>query len=246
MAEKEEKKEEEKNSTIKFNGEDREYVLVEADHYEKLKEDAPKYFVKYGKTKEGVGKVWISKRVPPEYRPYMVFHEFEEAEGADKKKCPEVLKAELEIVPKKELDDYIKFRADVYEDLLAYIPRRISKLKLDLESETDQKKVASYKGEIEYWKGFAPEVDRGLKYLKGRMLIDRLHNYVEKREKDSGLEKKTSGTLAILGTLGGLFFLSSNLTGNIVGNMTNSTSNWIGGVLFIVGLVGALIYFRKK
>jgi hypothetical protein len=64
------------------------------------------------------------------------------------------------------------------------------------------------------------------------------------RGKWHGLE----GTMAasIIGLLGGLFFLSSNLTGNVIGNMTNSTSNWIGGVLFLVGIIGAFIYFKNK
>jgi len=51
---------------------------------------------------------------------------------------------------------------------------------------------------------------------------------------------------SVIALLGGLFFLSSNVTGNVIGNMTNSTSNWIGGILFSLGLVGALFYFRKK
>ena len=53
-------------------------------------------------------------------------------------------------------------------------------------------------------------------------------------------------TASIIGLLGGIFFLSSNLTGNVVGNMTNSTSNWIGGILFAIGLVGAFFYFKKR
>ncbi len=70
--------------------------------------------------------------------------------------------------------------------------------------------------------------------------IERLKKVL--RGKWHGLERIAS----IIVLITGLFFLSSNLTGNVIGNMTNSTSNWIGGVLFILGLVGALFYFKNK
>ncbi len=60
------------------------------------------------------------------------------------------------------------------------------------------------------------------------------------------LETTISATAAIIGILGGLFFLSSNITGNVIGNLTNSTSNWIGAELFIFGLISAFTYFRKR
>ena len=40
--------------------------------------------------------------------------------------------------------------------------------------------------------------------------------------------------------------LSSNITGNVVGNLNQTSSNWIGGILFIVGLFGVFFYFRKR
>lgn len=51
---------------------------------------------------------------------------------------------------------------------------------------------------------------------------------------------------AIIGVVGGLFFLSYNLTGNVIGSLNQNSSNWIGGVLFLIGLVGAFVYFRRK
>lgn len=64
--------------------------------------------------------------------------------------------------------------------------------------------------------------------------------------KKRNLEKKVSSVIAMGGIAGALIFLSPALTGNIVGNVGNSTSSWIGGCLFILGLGGALFYFRKK
>jgi len=52
--------------------------------------------------------------------------------------------------------------------------------------------------------------------------------------------------ITILGLLGGLFFLSSNITGNVVGNMANSASNIVGVVLICVGLVGSFFWFKGR
>jgi len=61
-----------------------------------------------------------------------------------------------------------------------------------------------------------------------------------------GLEKKMQSTLGICGILGGIFFLSPNLTGNAVGGLNQPTSNILGIILFLVGIIGAFFYFRKK
>jgi len=63
--------------------------------------------------------------------------------------------------------------------------------------------------------------------------------------------KKKKGTLLeIIAGLGGLtcfvislFFLSTNLTGNVIGE---TNSSWIGAFLFILSLIGIFFYLRKK
>ena len=62
---------------------------------------------------------------------------------------------------------------------------------------------------------------------------------MHKKRKPSRLE----GTFAILGLIGGIFFLSG-ITGNVVGNST--INNSIGAGLFVLGLIGAVVYFKKK
>ena len=52
--------------------------------------------------------------------------------------------------------------------------------------------------------------------------------------------------IAILCLLLGLFFLSPNLTGNVIANLTTKTSNIVGVGLFILGIVGSYFYFKKK
>jgi hypothetical protein len=66
-----------------------------------------------------------------------------------------------------------------------------------------------------------------------------------RRGKWHGLEGMAK-TTAIVGILGGIFLLSSGITGNVIGSLNQTSSNWIGGALFLVGLLGAFLYFRKR
>ena len=51
--------------------------------------------------------------------------------------------------------------------------------------------------------------------------------------------------LSLIGFLGGIFFFSPNITGNVIGNLNKVSTNWIGVVLLIIGLSG-LWYFKNK
>ena len=83
--------------------------------------------------------------------------------------------------------------------------------------------------------------------------IELLQKASQKRKRDNRTNKKDIGGLeqsltiiSGIGILGALFFLSSNLTGNVISNLTQTSSNIIGGALFFVGLIGTFFYFRKK
>lgn len=85
---------------------------------------------------------------------------------------------------------------------------------------------------------------------RGRLNYDVAASVIEKvdmtRGKSKGLERTALGIVAIVGVFSGLFFLSSTITGNVIGSLNTSTSNIIGAVLILVGLVGAFLYFRRK
>lgn len=74
-----------------------------------------------------------------------------------------------------------------------------------------------------------------LKYAKREGLI----NYQR-----SGLEKSVV-VLFIGSILASLFFLSPNLTGNVIGNLETSSSNIIALVLFVLGIAG-FAFFKKR
>jgi len=61
-----------------------------------------------------------------------------------------------------------------------------------------------------------------------------------------GLEKKFIPVITGFSLIASLFFLSSNITGNVIGNLTKNSSNIIGLILLIVGLIGLLVYFKKR
>jgi len=46
--------------------------------------------------------------------------------------------------------------------------------------------------------------------------------------------------------LSGIFFLSSNLTGDVISSSVQSDYNIIGGILLIIGLISCLFLFSKK
>jgi hypothetical protein len=68
----------------------------------------------------------------------------------------------------------------------------------------------------------------------------------ERFEKKSGIENKIQASIVSLSLIVSILFLSSNITGNAIGSLNQASSNFIGGFLFLFGLVGAFMYLRKK
>lgn len=73
----------------------------------------------------------------------------------------------------------------------------------------------------------------------GEVIGEKIREENQRRD----LEGKVSGIIGVVGLGLSLFFLSG-ITGNVIGSP--STSNILGVALFIIGIVGAFFYFRKK
>lgn len=43
-----------------------------------------------------------------------------------------------------------------------------------------------------------------------------------------------------------LLFLSQNITGNVVANFSANGANWIGGIFFILAIIGFLVYVQRR
>ena len=61
-----------------------------------------------------------------------------------------------------------------------------------------------------------------------------------------GVLEKIAAAASIVGILGGLFFLSPNLTGNAVAGMNITNANFIGAGLMLIGLFAGYFYLRSK
>jgi len=61
---------------------------------------------------------------------------------------------------------------------------------------------------------------------------------------NGNLENKITSVISIGSLLISILFFSSNITGNAIANLPQTSSNWIGAILFLFGLVGAFFYFR--
>lgn len=64
------------------------------------------------------------------------------------------------------------------------------------------------------------------------------------KDQGNGLVNKTAGAIAVISLVASIFFLSFDITGNVVGSQINS--GWIGMVLFFLGLIFGISSLRKK
>ena len=74
---------------------------------------------------------------------------------------------------------------------------------------------------------------------------EKVKKFITGHETKKSLEKAIF-TTTIIGLIVGIFFLSPNLTGNAISNLTNQTSNIIGGGLFVIGIIGGLMWFKNR
>lgn len=61
-----------------------------------------------------------------------------------------------------------------------------------------------------------------------------------------GLERTLNSILAIAGFGAGIFFLSSNITGNAIADATTKTTSFLGAGLVIVGLVAGFFWLKNR
>ena len=50
-------------------------------------------------------------------------------------------------------------------------------------------------------------------------------------------------TASVIGIISGLFFLSSNITGNTIANLSIKTTSFLGVILLVIGLITTLLWF---
>ena len=65
-------------------------------------------------------------------------------------------------------------------------------------------------------------------------------------EEGKNLVSKLNLILAIAGIILGIFFISANLTGNVVADLSLKTSSLVGGILFLIGLVTGFFWLKMR
>ena len=78
------------------------------------------------------------------------------------------------------------------------------------------------------------------------MYRGRYVHHPEKIRYSGALEKNLLLIAVISSIVISLILLSSNLTGFAITNLTNKTSNMIGGVFFVIGVICCYIWFKKR
>ena len=70
--------------------------------------------------------------------------------------------------------------------------------------------------------------------------------YREQIEHDRGIEARVNFIPIGVASLVGLFFLSSNLTGNVISSSVQADYNIVGGILLVIGLILTYFYFKRN
>ena len=130
-------------------------------------------------------------------------------------------------------------------------PRRIMSLNIRLNPESsDKDKLAKMEF---YKKQIADKYNIPVRFYEtsGKIIRVKEREHMDSETYETGrritpktLERKLGVITAIISLLGGLFFLSSNVTGNVIGSQ--SSSNIIGAILLIIGLISGFFWFKKR
>jgi hypothetical protein len=81
-------------------------------------------------------------------------------------------------------------------------------------------------------------------------LLRHKYEFNQGAKRATGMRKNLEGKLPIIGLsfagLFGIFFLSANITGNVIFGLSQGTSNLVGGVIFFLVILGIIYFFKKK
>ena len=98
--------------------------------------------------------------------------------------------------------------------------------------------------------------DQGLQSATKRQALDYMHDLkvvgkeigeeIRQEQKNKSLENKVTSAIVIAGFASSLLFLSSNITGNAIADLSVKTSSAIGIVLFAIALIAGFFWLRNK
>jgi tetratricopeptide (TPR) repeat protein len=135
--------------------------------------------------------------------------------------------------------DNITHNAETQRELTPFLKRHISETFLKAAELFEKSGKLDYarhgfEGALKY----APNKDYEAKAKQGLADIQ--------KSKEGGLEKQLLSIMSIATLLASLFFVSSDLTGFAISNISQDTSLWIGFCFFVCGLVFAFLFLKNK
>jgi hypothetical protein len=92
--------------------------------------------------------------------------------------------------------------------------------------------MVKWQGEV---KTIGSEVDEGK--VKDVVVVESGEEVVSRR---------TTLALSLVSFFGSMIFWSQNITGNAVLEFEKASANWVGGVLFLLAMMGFLVYVQKR
>jgi len=75
-------------------------------------------------------------------------------------------------------------------------------------------------------------------------IVEETNDFLERNSSRNTIESKVLNSIFGISALAGIFFLSPNVTGNVIGNITKTGSNILGIVLIVFGLLG--VFLKNK
>ena len=104
--------------------------------------------------------------------------------------------------------------------------------------------VVAYESAKSRLVGLAKDLQAGLRKKGIKVKPNtKLESLLKEEETSHWHVPETTCTICLIG---GAFFLSSNITGNVIANLTNQTSSFIGAGLLVIGLISGSIWLRSR
>ncbi|MEK6935369.1 MAG: hypothetical protein AABW67_01135 [Nanoarchaeota archaeon] len=181
-------------------------------------------------------KVEVIVQQDPETRKvagYFIFKKRKGSQNYSRLKKPSLLSSFLDFLfpPGLSYEGQENTKKEIKEELKAYM--------------SDSSEDRSPKKTLEELKKFTENHDLGYRFVpaKGYEFNEDQLSFALKNKKT--LEVKVASIIGI-SFLASIILFSSNITGFAIANLTPRTSNLIGVMLFIIGLIGTFYYFKKK
>ncbi|MFH1585990.1 MAG: DUF308 domain-containing protein [archaeon] len=139
---------------------------------------------------------------------------------------------------------------EIYQEVIsaakAYADGGNLKKASNLVKKADQYRHKITHGEGGYPRGEFSNLPEESTGMRRYILQKKKQRSIRNRGNSSHLEKRVVAVLVTLSILVGLLFLSPNLTGYAIADLTTKSSNSIGAVFIVIGIVGIFLCFRKK